>query len=237
MSSTRARWRIRTNADCPSRLGAAPSQDNSEVHFKVKHTTKFEKVRAPPRALRLRPPRAPRRPPPLLFSRSPLTPPRSPPAPHPPRARSSTPSAPASLSRWTPCASSSTARASCPTKPRKTCVRGRSDGRAESPDPAKPADAPKTPSSNRVIVRGVPTFLPVWSPPAFVRRPRPPAPAPTPIPTSPIPPSLPPAARHGRRRLHRRDDGAGRRLLSARAERRTPRGERKDARGDFEARF
>ena len=75
MSSTRARWRIRTNADCPSRLGAAPSQDNSEVHFKVKHTTKFEKVRAPPRALRLRPPRAPRRPPPLLFSRSPLTPP------------------------------------------------------------------------------------------------------------------------------------------------------------------
>ena len=181
-------------------------QDNSEVHFKVKMTTKFEKVRArrvPDRDRVLCPstPRpsettaehvADRR-----LRRSRFLP-----------ARSSTPSARARRCSPTPCASCSTARESTPTRPLRTYV----------PRPDPPRASPRALPRANQIAKGATNLgaqkRPSREPKSFFSRPI--ASASRENLTSP---PLSRAARHGGRRLHRRDDGAGRRTLSARDDR------------------
>ena len=108
----------RRTPDRPTRPD--PPQDNSEVHFKVRHTTKFEKVRAfTPRGARrsvARMASATRKPPHSLSLTLPLT------SSSLLLRRSSTRSAPASLSSPAPCASYSTASASTPIRPLKRCA-------------------------------------------------------------------------------------------------------------------
>ena len=124
-------------------------------------------------------------------------------------ARSSTPSARARRCSPMPCASCSTARESTPTRPLRTYVA------RPAPPPASPRALPHANQISRGTIR-------IWVPrndsgeaKTLFRRPvrsirvsR----------KSNLAPPLLLSARHGGRRLHRRDDGAARRALSARGD-------------------